>query len=138
MIFSSINTVSVIVSAVAGFLFGGVWYGVLSKAWIEAAGLTEAQIKGTGGPNPAPLLLAFGANLVMGYMLSALLGAQAPYGILQGATMGVLIAAGFVLTTLVVNHTFQQARRTLTLIDGGHWLGVLAVQGAVLGWFSGG
>lgn len=52
--------------------------------------------------------------------------------------MGGLIAVGFVLTTLVVNHTFQQARRTLTLIDGGHWLGVLVIQGAVLGWFSAG
>jgi len=138
MTFSAINYVAVVVSAIAGFLFGGVWYGALSKVWIDAAGLTDEQIKGPSGPNPAPLLLAFGANFVMGVMLSALLGAQAPYGILQGVTMGVLIAVGFVLSTLVVNHAFQQARRTLTLIDGGHWLGVLAVQGAVLGWFSGG
>lgn len=75
MTFSALNYVAIIAAGIAGFLFGGIWYGVLSKIWIDAAGLTEEQIKGPGGVNPAPLLLAFGANLVMGLMLSALLGA---------------------------------------------------------------
>jgi hypothetical protein len=40
------------------------------------------------------------------------------------------------MTSLVVNHAFQGVRRTLTLIDGGHWLGVLLIQGAIIGWFG--
>jgi hypothetical protein len=38
-----------------------------------------------------------------------------------------------VITTLAVNHAFQGSKRALTLIDGGHWLGVLLLQGAVIG-----
>jgi hypothetical protein len=37
---------------------------------------------------------------------------------------------------MTVNHAFQGAKRSLTLIDGGHWLGVLVLQGAVLGYLS--
>ena len=40
---------------------------------------------------------------------------------------------GFVATTLASNHAFQGARRTLTLIDTGHWLGVLLIMGAIIG-----
>ena len=43
---------------------------------------------------------------------------------------------GFVLTTMMVNHRFQSARWSLTLIDGGHWLGVLLVMGLVIGLFG--
>jgi hypothetical protein len=44
--------------------------------------------------------------------------------------------SGFVITTMAVNHAFQGARGSLTLLDGGHWLGVLLVQGAILGWWG--
>ena len=37
---------------------------------------------------------------------------------------------------MAVNHAFQGAKRSLTLIDGGHWLGVLLIQGAILGWWG--
>jgi hypothetical protein len=50
-----------------------------------------------------------------------------------GMISALFLWAGFVMTTLVVNHRFQMARPALTLIDGGHWLGVLLIQGAVLG-----
>ena len=41
-----------------------------------------------------------------------------------------------VMTTQIVNHRFQGLSWNLTLIDGGHWLGVLLVQGIVIGWLS--
>ena len=53
-----------------------------------------------------------------------------------GIISGFLLWLGFVITTMAVNHTFQGARRSLTLIDGGHWLGVLLIQGAILGWWG--
>jgi hypothetical protein len=38
-----------------------------------------------------------------------------------------------VMTTMVVNYNFHGARQSLTLIDGGHWLGVLVLRGASVG-----
>ena len=35
------------------------------------------------------------------------------------------------------DHALDTVRRMRTLIDGGHWLGVLLLIGAVIGWFGG-
>ena len=43
---------------------------------------------------------------------------------------------GLVAMPLVVNHRYQGSGWTLTVIDGLHWLLVLLVMGAVLGWFG--
>jgi hypothetical protein len=40
---------------------------------------------------------------------------------------------GFVITTLAVNYSFGQRRPMLIIIDGIHWLGVLVIQGAIIG-----
>jgi hypothetical protein len=59
-----------------------------------------------------------------------------PATVRNGMISAGFIWAGFVMTSLIVNHAFQGAKRALTLIDGGHWLGVLLIQGAILGWMG--
>jgi hypothetical protein len=56
-----------------------------------------------------------------------------PASLKNGMISATFIWAGFILTTLIVNHQFQMQKRTLTLIDGTHWLGVMLIQGAVIG-----
>ena len=50
---------------------------------------------------------------------------------------GVISAAfvwfGFVITTLAVNNSFAMRKPILIAIDGGHWLAVLLVMGAIIG-----
>jgi Protein of unknown function (DUF1761) len=53
-----------------------------------------------------------------------------------GVVSGFFLWFGFVITTMAVNYAFHGAKRSLTLIDGGHWLGVLLIQGAILGWWG--
>jgi hypothetical protein len=43
---------------------------------------------------------------------------------------------GFVITTMSVNYAFGGRMPMLTVIDGGHWLGVLLIMGAVIGAFG--
>ena len=124
-------------AAIASFLFGGIWYTVLSKQWLAAANLDEAQLKGPGGPSPVPFVIAFVAQLFMAWMLSGLLlhmaKAGLPGNIKNGLITALFIWAGFIVTTLVVNHRFQKQSWALTFIDAGHWLGVLLIQGMILG-----
>lgn len=134
MAFAGINYLAVVAAAIAGFAFGAVYYMALSKPWLAAVGKTEAEIKGEGA-SPRPFIVAALAQLVMAFMLAGLMGHLGELG--TGALNGMITAAfvwvGFVATTLAVNHGFQGARVSLTLIDGGHWLGVLVLQGLVLG-----
>ncbi len=138
--FAGLNVWAVLLAAAASFLFGGVWYGTLSKLWMDAANLTEEQIRGPGGPSPWPFIVTFIAQLVMAWMLAGiilhLVRAGVPSSIRIGLISGFLIWLGFIATTLVVNHRFQMQKVALTVIDGGHWLGVMLIQGAILGWIG--
>ena len=50
-----------------------------------------------------------------------------------GMVLGGLVWLGFVGATLLVNNVYAKRRPDLTVIDAGHWLAVLLIQGAVLG-----
>src|SRR5262245_1489853 len=132
----------ILVAAIAAFAFGALWYGLLfGKQWLAARGLSEAEAKTKTGPSARPFIVTFVALLVMALMLSGVLVHLALGGMAMsartGAIAGFLLWLGFVITTMAVNHAFQGERPALTLIDGSHWLGVLLIQGAILGWWAG-
>lgn len=133
MMFAGVNYFAVIVSAAASFVFGGIWYSALSKHWVDATGQEPAAFKDSFGL----YLLTFAAQLVMAWTLSGVLLHLSRTGIEPGLRAGLLSAFavwfGFVLTTMSVNYAYHGARTKLTLIDGAHWLGVLLVQGCILG-----
>jgi len=140
MRFAGVNYLAVLLATVASFLFGGVWYGMFAKQWMEAAGVKAAGIPkdkgGTGGPSPIPFILAFLAQLVMAWMLAGVIGHLGKVTLWNGLVSGLFIWFGFVMMTLIVNYSFQGAKRALALIDGGHWLGVLVLQGVIIGWMG--
>lgn len=133
MNFAGVNYLAVVVAAVASFVFGSVYYMALGKSWMAALGKTEADMK--ANMSPVPFIVAAVAQLVMAFMLAGVIGhlGQGMVTAKNGLIAGFFVWLGFVATTLAVNHGFQGARRSLTLIDGGHWLGVLLIQGLVLG-----
>lgn len=134
MTFAGINYLAVLLAAIAAFIFGGVWYGLLGKAWLTALGRDEAAVR-SGPPMGLRMGVAVVALLVMAYMLAGVMGHLGPGQVTlrNGLIGGLFIWIGFVLTTVIVNHVFQNQKPMLTAIDGGHWLGVLLIQGAVIG-----
>lgn len=136
MSFAGINYLAVIIAAIASFLFGFAWYAMLAKRWMAALGMSREEVL-PGGRHPrGTLVLTFIAELVMAWMLAGLLGHLGTIDIRTGLISGVSVWIGFIATVMLVDHRFQHARWALSLIDGGHWLGVLLVQGAVVGAFG--
>jgi hypothetical protein len=135
--FAGLNVWALPVAATLSFIFGGVWYGMLSKIWMNAANLSKDRIEAGGGMSPLPLIITYLAELFMAWMLAGVIlhmvKAGIPASLKNGMISATFIWAGFILTTLIVNHQFQMQKRTLTLIDGAHWLGVMLIQGAVIG-----
>ena len=135
----AINYLAVLVAAIAGWLVGAVWYGVLGRPWMAAVGWTADDMVGPDGRRympVGPMILAFVAQLVMALMLAGLLGHMGPRNVTNGIISGALVWLGFVITTIAVNNAFQKRKPMLTVIDGGHWLAVLVAQGAILGLFG--
>ena len=132
---AQINHLAVLFAAVASWMFGAFYYGALGKQWAAAHGKTREQLMPGGLPAPLTLVISFVAQLVMAEMIA---GSIAHLGPGQLTVKNALISAaflyvGFVLTTMVTNYSFAGAKRMLTVIDGAHWLGVLLLQGLVLG-----
>ena len=128
MAFSGINYLAVIGAAVAAFVFGSAYYGLLAKQWMAAAGVTD------GKPKISNLAIAFVCELVMAYLLAGVLGHLGEVTITAALISAAFLWLGFVITTMIVNHRYGGAKWTLTLIDGAHWLGVLLVMALVIGW----
>jgi len=133
-----INLWAVVVAAVSGWLLGAVWYGLFGSSWLKAVGKTKEELLGPSGRHsPIPFVVSFLALLVMGAVLAGLVGQAGPVTPERGIAVGLLVWGGFVITSTGGNHAFTRQAPALTAIDGGHWLGVLLLQGAVIGAFGG-
>ena len=120
---------SVIAAAVAAWIFGAVWYGVIGKQWMEASGLTEETVD---RKNPAPYIVSFICTLlVAGMTRHVFVGAGIDTlgkGILTGLGLGLFIAAPWVATNVM----FSQRPRSLIWMDGAYPTIGMAIMGAVL------
>lgn len=136
MTFAGINYLAVAVAAVAGFAFGAAYYTTLGNRWLAALGKTREEIE--AAPSKVPFLIAAVAQLVIAFMLAGIIGhlGETALTIRDGLITGLFVWIGFVLTTLSVNYAFQGATAMLAVIDSGHWLGVLLLQGLVIGWIG--
>lgn len=136
--FAGLSYLGVAIAAFASFVFGAIWYGVLAKPWMAALGTTPEEIKKKGGQTPLVFALTLLAELLMAYVLAGIIGhlGAERVTLMNGVISGAMVWLGFVITTLVVNHRYGMQKWALTIIDGGHWLGVLVIQGAILGWWG--
>lgn len=133
MTFAGMSYWAILAAAVASFLFGGFWYGLLSNQWLAAIGKTKEDVQKTG--MAVPMAISAVALLIMAWVLAGVIGHLGPgqVTVRNGLIAGAFCWLGFVATTVATNHAYQGAKRSLTLIDAGHWLGVLLIQGAVIG-----
>lgn len=138
MAFAGTNYLAVVVAAVASFLFGGLWYGVFGAAWLNALGKTKDQLAMSGARRALPFLISAVCLLIMAFVLAGAIGHLGPGQVTlrNGMISGAFLWFGFVVTTIATNYAFHGAKPSLTLIDAGHWLGVLLIQGAVIGWMG--
>src|SRR5882724_5730859 len=140
MTFAGINYLAVIIAAVAGWLVGAVYYGVLAKPWVAAHGKTMEAFKAKQAAQKGtihawlPFVLAFLAELAIAYVLAGMVGHLGAVTIRSAIISGLFVWAGFMVTTMLVNNAFGGAKYMLTAINCGHWLAVILVMGVVIGW----
>ena len=129
MAFAGMNYLAVLIAAVAAYAWGAAYYTTLSKQWLAAVGLTEVKRSAT------PFVITFFALLVMAFVLAGSIGHLGPGNVTvkNGIISGLILWAGFVVTTVFVNNAYPGRKYMLSIIDSLHWLGVLVIQGAVIG-----
>jgi len=136
MHFAGLSYLAVLFAAAAGFAFGAVYYTTLGKHWMLALGKTKEDIE--RNKSPMPFIIAAVAQILMAYILAGAIGHLGEHTVTvpNGVITGLFMWVGFVLTTVSVNYAFQGQKLVLTVIDAVHWLGVLVIQGLVIGWMG--
>jgi hypothetical protein len=136
MNFAGFNYLSVLVAAVTAFAFGAVYYMTLATPWLAALGKTKAEVMGPSGKPPVgPYIVTAIALIVMAWMLAGVMGHLGPGQVTlkNGVISAGFLWFGFVVTTMAVNNAYGGRKPMLTVIDSVHWLGVLLIEGAVIG-----
>ncbi len=132
---------AILIAAVVAWLAGAVWYMSFGKSWMAALGTTPEKMAVARKQPGAylPFLYAFGAELVMAWVLAGLLRhlePAVPMSLRSGVISGAFCWLGFALPTMLVNNSFARRDWRLLWIDGGHWLLVLVLMGAIIGFIG--
>lgn len=154
-----LNPLAMLVAAISALVVGFIWYNpkVFGNAWMQAAGMTNEQIK---GGNMAKI---FGLALLFAFMLSTALpgivihqmgafslmggdpSAALPsyeafvsdysdafrtfkHGVLHGVLAGVFMA----LPILGINALFERKSAKYIFINGGYWIVTLGIMGGII------
>lgn len=130
MQFGQVDWIALIAAFVAGYAFSAVYYISLAKPWMAAIGKTEEEVK--AGAGPLPYVVAIAGQLIIAYVLMHLMLSLNMVSLGGGVVLAITLWIGFVMTTMAINHRFQGASWSHTMIDGAHWLAILVIQGIVI------
>ena len=136
-----VNLMSILIAAVAAWIFGAIYYTALGKVWMAAQGKTAESCKAefaakSGIAKFTPFVLSFIGALIMGVTIYGILTHSGLWSLRAGIITGAFCWFGFVLTTVVINNAYQGRKVMLSVIDCGNWLGALIIIGGIVGWWG--
>ena len=128
---ADLNWLAVVVSTVAFYALGAVWYSFLfGKAWAAEMGIDTENppesnmVKTMGGTFVLELIAAIAVGLVLMEMGE---------GYLVGIHTGLLLGLGIASVMMGVNYLYEQRSLKLWLINAGHLTIGFAIVGAIQG-----
>jgi hypothetical protein len=120
---------NVIAAGVAAFAFGAVWYIAMSKPWMAASGVTEAQQRASG---PMPFVVGLVAMVVVAGMMRHIFAGAGIVTVGAGLLAGAGIGAFFITPWMAMNYAFALRKPALSVIDGVNAVVGCAIMGFVL------
>ena len=137
MTFAGVNYIAIAIAAFAAFGFGAVWYMVFSKPWLAATGIDPEKVRPADGKmDRSPFIISFLGELFLAWVLAGLIGHMGAVTVSNALISAFTVWAGFMLVPMLVNHRYQMLPLRLTMIDSGHWLGVVLIQALIIGLFG--
>ena len=126
------NYLAVIVAAIAYWLLGAIWYGVVfGKAWMALEHMTEEQARSM---NPVlPYVITLALNVLIAYALAQICIWRNADTLGRGASVGVLLWIGFVGPVTFTTYMYEMRPKELYAINQFFPLAGFVLMGAILG-----
>ena len=126
----TIDWVGVIIATVAAMVLGAIWYGPLfGQRWVALMGKSREELQANMG-------IGYGLAVVGSFILSIVMtyvtqwGAAEGFG--EGIIVGIVMWAGFIISTQVVGMVFEQRSwEFIMLVSGNSLLTFIIVAGIV-------
>ena len=129
-----LNLVTIILAALAFFVVGALWYGVIfGKAWQKAAGMSDEDVQ------PGNMLKIFGLTLLFELLIATVLAHQfAMTGASDRAIMMISVgfAVGVMIPAIGINYLYLRKTAAHFFIDAGHFIVGMTAMGAVFAWMN--
>ena len=126
------NYAAVFVAAIAYWLLGALWFGVLfGKPWMALENITVEQAKSM---NPVlPYIVSFILNLLIAYALAQICIWRNANTVGRGASVGVLLWIGFIGPITYTTYMYEMRPKELFAINQFYPLAGLVLMGAIIG-----
>ena len=126
------NYAAVFIAAIAYWLLGAVWYGVLfSKPWMALENISIEQAKSM---NPVlPYVITFVLNLLIAYALAQICIWRNANTVGRGASVGVLLWIGFIGPITYTTYMYEMRPKELFAINQFYPLAGMVLMGAIIG-----
>src|SRR5262245_66635743 len=111
MNFAHVNLLSILVAAIAAWIFGGIYYTALSGPWMAARGKTPEQCKAEQDAKSAlakgiPFVVVFISEIIIGWALYGILLHMNMFSVRADIISAALYWFGSVRRTFVNNNAF--------------------------------
>jgi hypothetical protein len=124
-----VNLLAVIVAAAAGFLVSGLYWAVLTPAYLRHLGRPAEEAR----PTPAQFAVAFVTRVLLAWVLAVFVGWAGANGAGAGAEIGFLAWLGFVVTLAIGQAAFERKPWQVLAIGLPESLIGLVLLGAIVG-----
>ena len=132
-----LNYVAVIVAALIPMALGMWWYAPkfgLGNIWLGLIGMTEEEIRESGGPGYAMGLMLVSA-LVQSYVLALLTRMTGAAGFGEGVILGLWLLVGVIATTSLGVYLFAgRGLRLWAFNNAYHLVGIILMTGLLAAW----
>ena len=118
----AVNWWAVLVSGVAYFVIGAVWYGIFGTAWMKGIGKTRDQIQ----QNPVQYIVSLVAEIGVAVILAVVfrafgaLSPDLPFGVFDGIFVATLMWGAFSLLPAIVHYAYEGKTFSLLVINKGY------------------
>jgi len=123
---------SVLVAAAASWVFGAVWYMMLSKPWIAAAGIECDENGKPVNGSATPFILSAIAMILVAGMMRHIFAMADITEMGKAIVAGLGIGAFFITPWTMINNAYAGRPYMLTVIDSGYSIIGCGIIGAVL------
>jgi hypothetical protein len=128
------NYIAVLVSAIAGMVIGGIWYGPLfGKAWIRLSGMTQEDIDKAKQKGMAKSYSGmFVGALVMAYVIARFVGIVGAATFGAGFVLGFWLWLGLIAPVLLGSVLWENKSCSLWFLNAAYYLVEVGVMAGIL------